>query len=198
MDGVAILLLAAGSSSRMRGHDKLLEDVSGEPLLRRQARAALGTGARVLVTLRCDDPERREALEGLAAISVVEVADADQGMGVSIAAGALAVPSGTRWLAVLPADMPELTCEDIAAVLVFAAGHPHSVVRGAGPKGAPGHPVVFPARLFGALAQLSGDQGARSVLRGEQVRLCPLPGRHALTDLDTPEDWAAWRARAQY
>jgi hypothetical protein len=22
-----------------------------------------------------------------------------------------------------------------------------------------------------------------------------LPGLHAITDLDTPEDWAAWRAR---
>ena len=35
-----ILLLAAGSSSRMRGGDKLIEPVAGEPLLTRIARAA--------------------------------------------------------------------------------------------------------------------------------------------------------------
>ncbi|MEZ5755305.1 MAG: NTP transferase domain-containing protein [Paracoccaceae bacterium] len=46
-----ILLLAAGSPPRMRGGDKLLEDVAGEPLLRRSARAALATGCPVTVTL---------------------------------------------------------------------------------------------------------------------------------------------------
>ena len=37
------------------------------------------------------------------------------------------------------------------------------------------------------------QQGAREVLRGAEVKLVPLPGRHALVDLDTPEDWAEWR-----
>jgi CTP:molybdopterin cytidylyltransferase MocA len=42
---------------------------------------------------------------------------------------------------------------------------------------------------------LHGDEGARSVLAAQasRVRLCPLPLRHAVTDLDTPEDWAQWR-----
>jgi CTP:molybdopterin cytidylyltransferase MocA len=41
---------------------------------------------------------------------------------------------------------------------------------------------------------LNGDRGARIVLEGETVRVLPLPGRRAVTDLDTPEDWEAWRA----
>ena len=39
-----LVLLAAGASRRMRGADKLLEPVDDEPLLRRQARAALASG----------------------------------------------------------------------------------------------------------------------------------------------------------
>ncbi|PJE36025.1 nucleotidyltransferase family protein, partial [Pseudooceanicola lipolyticus] len=30
---------------------------------------------------------------------------------------------------------------------------------------------------------------------GDRVQLVPLPGQRARADLDTPEDWAAWRAR---
>jgi molybdenum cofactor cytidylyltransferase len=44
---------------------------------------------------------------------------------------------------------------------------------------------------------LTGDTGAREVLKrhSDRVHLVPLKGDRALTDLDTPEDWAAWRAR---
>ncbi|MEP1498141.1 NTP transferase domain-containing protein, partial [Pseudophaeobacter sp.] len=33
MSKIAILLLAAGASARMRGRDKLMEDIEGAPLL---------------------------------------------------------------------------------------------------------------------------------------------------------------------
>ena len=46
-----ILIPAAGRSSRMRGRDKLLEQVGGIPLLRLRVEAALATGHQVLVTL---------------------------------------------------------------------------------------------------------------------------------------------------
>ncbi|PKP79286.1 MAG: nucleotidyltransferase family protein, partial [Alphaproteobacteria bacterium HGW-Alphaproteobacteria-2] len=91
---------------------------------------------------------------------------------------------------VLPADMPEITTEDLRAVAAaFDGAH---VLRGAGADGTPGHPVLFPAAALPALAALSGERGARDLAAG--ARLVTLPGRHALTDLDTPEDWADWRA----
>lgn len=64
-------------------------------------------------------------------------------------------------------------------------------------RGTPGHPVVLPRRLFPSLLELRGDQGARALLAQEEesLRLIPLPGANATTDLDTAEDWAAWRAR---
>mgnify|MGYP006910720262 CR=1 FL=1 len=49
-------------------------------------------------------------------------------------------------------------------------------------------------RCFAALIQLSGDQGARALLKTVSVHDIALPGQRALTDLDTPEAWAAWRA----
>ena len=67
---------------------------------------------------------------------------------------------------------------------------------GATEDGRPGHPILFDHNLFGELLNMRGDMGAKSVIDAhkDRLRLVPLPGNRALTDLDTPEDWAAWRA----
>ncbi len=193
---LTILLLAAGASTRMRGGDKLLEEIDGEPVLRRQAKAALAADGPVFVALPPDRPTRQTALQGIN-VTRLTVPDATEGMGASIRAGVAALPKDGTGVMILPADMPEITADDIQALATAHARQPDAVLRGASEDGVPGHPVVFPARLFDRLRMLTGDAGARAVLQDEAVRLIPLPARHALTDLDTPEDWAAWRAARQ-
>lgn len=187
-----ILVLAGGSSRRMRGRDKLLEEVDGEPLLARQARAARGTGARTLVALPPGAEGRRAALRGIG-VETVTVPDAAEGMGHSLSAAVRAVPAGRDVLVVL-ADMPEIGTTEMARMLEEAAAHPGAVLRATSADGRPGHPVLFPARLRPRLLALSGDTGARDILKGETLRKVALPGEAALTDLDTPEAWDAWRA----
>lgn len=196
MGGAAILLLAAGASRRMRGADKLLEPLGGEPLLRERARAALATGAPVVVTLPPGAMERRAALAGLA-VRIVEVADAAEGMGASLRAGVAALPAGVSGVLVLLADMPEIGAEDLRRLLEAHAARPGAILRASSEDGRPGHPVLFPAALFPELRRAAGDAGARALLaaRAEEVVAVPLPGARALTDLDTPEAWAEWRAR---
>lgn len=193
MGDVSILILAAGQSSRMRGADKLLQEIDGVAVLRRQVLAALGTGAAVYVALAPDRPARGTVLQDLE-FGRVEVAQARDGMGASIRAGVSGLADNCTGVAIVPADMPELTTQDLRLVLDKFRAAPDQVCRATSEAGVAGHPVVFPARLFAALARLSGDNGARAVLQGETPRLTALPGDHAVTDLDTPEDWAAWHA----
>ncbi len=193
---VPILILAAGGSTRMAPRDKLTEMVEGQPLLCRTARRALATEAPVLVVLPPDRPDRDRAVEGLDLIRVLAV-EAAQGMTASLRAGLAALPPGATGVMVLPADMPDLDTPDLRRLLEGFAAEPARILRGAGQDGTPGHPVIFPADLFPELMALAGDEGGRSVIarhRG-RLRLVPLPGDRALVDLDTPEDWAAWRAR---
>ena len=191
---LTILIPAAGTASRMRGADKLLEDVDGEPMLRRQARLARGLCPQVIVTLRQDDPARRKALEGLD-ITVLPVAEAAEGMAASIRAG-VALAKGACGLMILPADMPDLEADDLRAVLRAFMAAPSAILRATSASGEPGHPVMFPADLFADLARIKGDEGARAILKQHRSRLrtIPLSGQRATTDLDTPEDWAIWRA----
>jgi len=191
MAGLAILILAAGSSSRMRGGDKLLEEVGGEPLLRRMARSALSTGARVLVALPVPAGRRGDVVADLG-VEPVAVDDAALGMGHSLAAGARAAGDGA--LMVVPGDMALIGPEDLAALIAEHARHPDRILRGATAAGTLGHPVLFPARLRAALTGLTGDRGARTVMEREQALPVPLSGEAAVIDLDTPEEWAAFRA----
>jgi len=194
MSEAALLLFAAGASRRMEGRDKLLEEVDGAPLIRRQALAALETGAWVGVLLPPDRPERAAALEGLA-LSQVVVARAAEGMGASFRAGMEALPPGTPACVMMLADMPEITGADVSRLIDAWRRDPARAHRLTGPRDEPGQPVIFPSRLFPALARLEGDTGGRDVLRREAVGLVPCPDERALVDLDTPEDWARWRAR---
>ncbi len=188
-----VLLFAAGASRRMAPRDKLLEPVEGVPLLRRVALRALATGWPVHVLLP-DRPARVAALSGLA-VRCVTVARAAEGMGASFRAGMAAVGDGRPVMTVL-ADMPEIDTPDLLAVYAaFTRAGGDRPARAATADGRPGQPVIFPPRLLSRLAGLDGDTGGRAVLAGENVVAVTRPGERAIIDLDTPEDWAAWRAR---
>ena len=180
----------------MTGRDKLLEPVRGEVLLRRQARLARASGRPVLVTLPPRAAARRRALAGLDGVRVATVRGAREGMAASIRSGARwARESGATGLMILLGDMPDLQVEDLNKLLQEFDNRPNVVVRASDARGRPGHPVILPARLWGQLTRLRGDAGARSILGREEIRLVALPDARATTDLDTQEDWAAWRAR---
>ena len=81
-------------------------------------------------------------------------------------------------------------------VAARAANPASAIWRGAAEDGTPGHPVLFDGALRDDFADLSGDSGGRAIIDRykDRTHLVPLPGRRALTDLDTPEDWEAWRS----
>lgn len=182
----------------MGARDKLTEDMGGQPMLRHIAQAALATGAPVVAVLPPDRPGRVQALAGLA-LRVVTEPLAHRGMAQSLRRGlAEAAAMGAAAAMILPADMPDLTTDDLSVMLAEQAAHPARILRGATADGQPGHPVILPADLWPEVDRLTGDEGGRPVItrHRDRLRLVPLPGVHALTDLDTPEDWDAFRARS--
>lgn len=196
MSEIPVILLAAGQSRRMGGTDKLMQEVSGTPLIRRAAIAARSVGP-VIVALPPAPHPRHDAIGDLE-VHRVPIPDAAEGMNASLRGALARAPADAPAVMVLLADLPNLTARDLTAVLQSRRTHPdHLIWRGATEDGKPGHPVLFDRSLFGELSQLQGDDGAQTVVRAhkDKVHLHRLPGRNALLDLDTPEDWAAWRAQ---
>jgi molybdenum cofactor cytidylyltransferase len=190
---LSILILAAGSSSRMRGADKLMECIDGGPQIVRIARAALATGCPTYAALPTDRPLRTRAIADLP-ITQIPVPDAAEGMGASIRRAAGQIPQGP--LMILLADLVDLTQHDLQTMIAAHRANPDALLRGSSQDGTPGHPAIIPADLRPALLSLTGDAGARGLFHSHanRLHLVPLPGNHATTDLDTPEDWAEWRA----
>ncbi|MEM1343877.1 MAG: molybdopterin-binding/glycosyltransferase family 2 protein [Pseudomonadota bacterium] len=196
---IAAVVLAAGAARRMRGADKLLEPIAGTPLLTRVTTELARSGVEdIVAVLRPEDEARRRALATTPARLVINPR-AEEGMGTSLAAGVAALPPETDAALVVMADMPEIAAPDIDRLIAaFDPEEDRAIVRATAADGTPGHPVLFGRRFFEALTALDGDRGAREVVR-EHPEFCvevALPGRAALTDLDTPEAWAAWRAAA--
>lgn len=193
---IPVLILAAGQSSRMRGIDKLMQIVSGVPLIRRQVDVARSvTTGPVIVALPVFPHPRQLALQETDAV-LIEVPDAQEGMNASLRAAIRAVPDTARAAMVLLGDLPDLTGNDLNKVLQSLDVNKDCLIwRGATADGKPGHPVIFSAQLFDQIARLSGDSGGREVVQAAagRIALVPLEGNRARLDLDTPEDWAAWR-----
>ncbi len=195
---VSALLLAAGQSSRMGGRDKLMEPVGGKPLLRHMldllARSAVDE---TVVVLPPEPGGRLVAVSGTGARTVTNPRAAE-GMGTSIGAGVASLRPDIDAVLIVLADMPELCAADFDRLIAaFDPAEGRAIVRAVAEGGQPGHPVLFGRRFFEPLRALEGDRGARTLVQDypEFVVDVTLSGTAAATDLDTPADWEAWRAR---
>jgi len=190
-----ILILAAGQSSRMRGADKLLQDIDGAPLLAHVVARAAATGHPVITAMPGPQHPRYQVMRDLPT-ACYDIPDAVEGMSGTLRGAVKRLPPCDAFMLLL-ADLPEIETADMNAVFAARLAHPdHLIWRGATHDAKPGHPIVFDAGLRPAFAGLSGDRGGDAVVKAyaDQTKLVTLPGNRARLDLDTPEDWAAWRA----
>ncbi len=193
---VAVILLAAGQSRRMRGRDKLLEQVGEGTMLEHAAKAALESRAdAVLVALPPQADARRARLAGLAA-RPIDAPDFAEGMGGSLRNAMAHIGPEVEAVIVALADMPEVTPAHYNALIkAYNPAQNHEICRAQTEDGALGHPALFGRRFFEALSDSAGDAGGKAVLRSsaDYVVNVPTKGQGAALDLDTPEAWAAWR-----
>ena len=194
---ITVILLAAGGSTRMGQRDKLLENINETPLLTRVEAACQASKAKeVIAVLRPNDPARRAAL--CATTKSVTNPDWQHGMASSLQTGLTGASPDCDAVLIVLADMPDVTAQDMNALI--AAYRPEqgiTLARATNAAGIAGHPVLIGKAHFDELAVLQGDIGARALFKAHKhaTALVPTPGDNALTDLDTPADWATYRAR---
>lgn len=175
------LVLAAGRSSRFSG-DKLLHPLAGKPLAAHVADrlAAMAFSHRLAVCPA--GAEDRAALFRSRGFEIIENFDPDEGMGHSLALGARrALELGAEAMIVCLADMPYVTEAHICALLA-ASVDAAATVSG----GTKSPPAAFGKSFLPQLARLSGDSGARDLLRhAALVEAEP----KLVRDFDTPADF---------
>jgi molybdenum cofactor cytidylyltransferase len=180
------ILLAAGSATRFGGAKLLAPLQDRTPVGVRALANLVGAVDTVVAIVRPDDSVLAKLLGGQGA-RVSACPCADEGMGTSLAWGVRASPLAGAWIIAL-ADMPWIAPQTVARVAdALRAGAAIAVPRS---DGARGHPVGIAASFFGELVALSGDEGAKHLLRthAASLRWIDVDDRGILRDIDTPGD----------
>lgn len=195
---IAAVVLAAGRSSRMAPHHKLLlADRAGKPIIARVVDNLLSSPARpIVVVLGYRGADVRAALRGRQ-IEFVEAADYAEGLSASLRAGLAALPAEVAAALVCLGDMPLITARVIERLI--AAYDPDEGRRIVVPthRGQRGNPILWDRGFFAEMRALSGDTGARGLLErhAEAVTEVEIGEEAVLRDVDTPESLAELPAR---
>lgn len=185
---IAVLVLAAGRSSRMGGANKMLARVDGIPLVVRARNAALASRAASVTVVTGFEAEKVDALIAAPRVNIVHNPDFVQGLAGSLRRGIAALPPEVDGVVVLLADMPRITAAHLDALIdAYASGDRIIVPTHGGQRG---NPVLWPRRFFTAMQSIEGDKGARELLArysGEAYGV-EMPDDAIFADVDTPED----------
>lgn len=199
MDKWAIVILAAGRSSRM-GRAKQLVVVDGESMVRSAVKVALATeAAQVVLVTGAYEQEVGAEVEDFVHLSfgllqIVHNPAWAEGQAGSMQTGLRALADDCGAVVFFPVDQPYLPprlltqlAEAWQAGAKIAAPTVQGKLRGA--------PALFDRSLWPELLAVTGDVGGRDVLRAHADAVVTVEASAAwLRDFDTPEDlMGAWR-----
>jgi molybdenum cofactor cytidylyltransferase len=162
---VAAIVLAAGRSTRFGEANKLLAEIGGKPMVARAAALALASRARPVIVVTGFEAERvATALKDLG-VEIAHNPDFAQGIGTSLRAGLRAVPRASDGALILLGDMPRVDASVLDALLAaFAANGAESICVPVH-AGRRGNPVLWARAYFPEMMRLSGDRGAKQLMR---------------------------------
>jgi len=190
---VAVVLLAAGLSRRMGARNKLLINIEGEPLVRRVARTYLATGAQVYVVLGHEAERVRAALDDLT-LTFIENPHFAEGQASSVRTGIDGLSGNHDVVLVALADQIALNAEDIGGLLQAFAESDRGSILVPYYNQRRGNPVAFPGKLVADMAASGRHAACREFIddNPQLVRRYEAANDHFVTDIDTPEDLAAF------
>lgn len=195
MAEIAAIILAAGKSTRFRGHDpkaktKAIALLDGAPMVRHVTQAAMDAGLNPLVLVTgFNADEVTAATQGLAGLQIVHNPDYETGLASSLRAGVAALPACVKGAIVLLADMPRVSVETISLLVETFKSNPDAAAVVPVHAGQWGNPILLGAKLFVDVARLQGDSGARKLLANRaDVALMECEDEAVGIDVDTRDD----------
>lgn len=195
MSAVGLIVLAAGASTRM-GMPKQLLQLGERNLIGHVVQVAITSVCNpIIVVLGASSDRIKPEIEPLDA-RVVENPHWAEGMSTSIRRGIEAVNGinpEVEAVVLMLCDQPFVSTQAIDRLVAAyrATGKPiiaseYSEVLGV--------PALFSRAFFSELSALSGDVGARQVIKQHTQAIFRVPFPEGAIDLDTPKDYEAFQA----
>ncbi len=186
---IAILLLAAGSSSRL-GHSKQLLKVNNIPLLTSSVMAAIESDAhKVVVVLGANEVAHRNLINHLP-VDIVHNPTWQKGMGNSLKVGLSHLTKGNQNLAaivIMVCDQPLITSSHLKKLIQKYMDSKSSIVASYY-SGVAGVPSLFDNTLFSKLLSLGDDEGAKKIIQQRPDLVTTIDFPEGAIDIDTDQD----------
>jgi molybdenum cofactor cytidylyltransferase len=189
---VSVIILAAGSSTRMGSSKQLLRWGEGT-LLGHAVKTAMDSRAgHVLVVLGSNESAHLKALENLP-VTIVSNPDWQKGMGSSLKVGLAAARETSEAVIVMVCDMPFVTSQHLNNIIDHFTKTSQPIVASKY-EDTVGVPALFSKKVFDELSRIGDEEGARKIIaKHKDAALIHL---ESPSDIDTYEDYlASLRAR---
>jgi molybdenum cofactor cytidylyltransferase len=190
MNKTGIVILAAGNSSRL-GRPKQLLPFQGKTLLSHVVVESLkGALHPVVVVTGAYHAEIQDSLQGQP-LNIVYNADWETGMASGIVAGlteALSIESHLQAVIVAVCDQPYISAELFRSMMEKHALSGKGLIACMYSETL-GTPVLFAQSYFKELLMLSGDAGAKQLLKRYPDDVATVPFPEGAIDIDTEQDF---------
>ena len=189
---VAIILLAAGSSSRM-GSNKLALKRENKTILESTLESAVNSMAKFVVVVLGANVSENSMITQYFQVITAENKNWKKGIGSSIKCGiqkALSENPNLDSIIISVSDQPFLSLELFNTLIEKHRESGKPIVASAY-AGSMGVPVLFDKSIFPALLSISDESGAKRYIlkNAEEDNLITIPFRGGEIDIDTPEDF---------
>ncbi len=188
--GIAVIVLAAGKSSRM-GMTKPLLRLGATTVIERVAASASRAGVADIVVVTGHDSDKVAPVIDRLAVRRVHNPDYESGMFSSVQTGVRALREDVEAFFILPADYP-LVRTKVLDRLVHAFREDQGRILHPTCCGLHGHPPLIPGRYRAKLLQANREGNLRSFLDCHSNHEVEVEVEDAtiLMDMDTAEDYA--------
>ena len=194
-DDIGILILAAGSSSRM-GTSKQLLEIDGKSLLVRTVNIAIASLIKnIIVVLGSEEIAHRSVIHDLP-VKIIHNTNWSSGMGSSLKAGfnAFQTENIAKSIIVLVCDQPMLTSDLLQKMIRLYRSADRGIIA-CRYRDTVGVPVLFSSHYFNAIQNLNDDQGAKGLIYSNAHDMLAIDFPEGAIDLDTPEDLEKFKNR---
>jgi molybdenum cofactor cytidylyltransferase len=189
VEQIGILILAAGSSSRM-GVSKQMLPIEGSSLLARTIRTALQTKIKNIVVVLGSNADEHRIEANEFPVTTLFNSDWKKGMGTSIKTGVnyFRSISSINGIIILVCDQPTLSSEILTSLInkqreaekrIIASRYANTL----------GVPALFTSVTFQTLLALNDDDGAKKIILQNQSEVGVIDFPSGEIDLDTPDDY---------
>lgn len=194
---IAIVILAAGASTRLGTAKQLLKAKDSQTLLKHAATTALSTNCRpVVVVLGASHETIAKELSGLDLFIAVN-AQWQTGIASSVKCGlqeVLRLQADTDALIFMVCDQPYVTTALLEALVIRYQASGKTIVASRYDE-ATGTPALFDHTFFPLLERLEGDKGALKLIHQFPDRLGFVPFTEGIFDIDTAEDYSRYSGK---